>query len=408
MARNAVPRRGPDARGRGLQRGGRDALDAHDGRLDRPARPPRAAARAARADRAAAVPLRDRDRPLRPGRGLRADVARTARCVLVEEAIEPAQLDAASCSERATARSPRRARRATAGSEEAARARARPAPRRGVPAIAAGPRGRPRLQSDPAGRWDRLRPGQLLLSATPAMKRTPHLRRTLALAVARSPSLWPARDVALASTIPSQSSPNWAGWVATAVPRSNAIAKHFTNVSGTWVQPAATCTPHTTHLRRVLGRPRRLLAALQGARADRLRGRLQLEAAGSSTTPGMSSCRVRRSRSGAFASPRGTRSARRVHVSSDHVTVSLTDLTTGAPTFTHTTVMRRPPPDTSAAEWIAEAPSNCNSHNHCKPLRLTDFGQRRLHRGLRHSIGSAGRHTRPDRRSRLGLRRRSC
>ena len=42
-------------------------------RLDRPARQPRAPARPPRADRAAPVPLGDRHRPLRAGRGLRAD-----------------------------------------------------------------------------------------------------------------------------------------------------------------------------------------------------------------------------------------------------------------------------------------------------------------------------------------------
>ena len=72
MAARQVPGRGPHARGRGVQRRGRDGLDPDDARLDRHPRQPRAAAGDARADRAAAVPDRVRDRPLRAGRGLHA------------------------------------------------------------------------------------------------------------------------------------------------------------------------------------------------------------------------------------------------------------------------------------------------------------------------------------------------
>ena len=70
MAQHQVPRRGAHARGRGVLRGGRDALDASRRRLDRHPRQPRAAAGDARTDRAAPVPLRERHRALRPGRGL--------------------------------------------------------------------------------------------------------------------------------------------------------------------------------------------------------------------------------------------------------------------------------------------------------------------------------------------------
>ena len=67
---HAVQGRGPDARGRGLQRRGRDGLDPHGGRLDRRPGPPPAAAGHPRADRAAPLPLGVRRAALRPGRGL--------------------------------------------------------------------------------------------------------------------------------------------------------------------------------------------------------------------------------------------------------------------------------------------------------------------------------------------------
>ena len=65
-----VPGRSAHARGRGVHRGGRDALHAHRRGLDRRARQPRAGAGDARTDRAAAVSLGLGHRALRAGRGL--------------------------------------------------------------------------------------------------------------------------------------------------------------------------------------------------------------------------------------------------------------------------------------------------------------------------------------------------
>ena len=67
---HALPGRGPDPRGGGLQRRGRDGLDAHLGGLDRHPRQPRAAARHARPHRAPALQVGVRRRALRAGRGL--------------------------------------------------------------------------------------------------------------------------------------------------------------------------------------------------------------------------------------------------------------------------------------------------------------------------------------------------
>jgi hypothetical protein len=36
--------------------------------------------------------------------------------------------------------------------------------------------------------------------------------------------------------------------------------------------------------------------------------------------------------------------------------------------------MDNPSPDTSSAEWIAEAPSECDGSGSCQPLPLSDFG----------------------------------
>jgi hypothetical protein len=74
------------------------------------------------------------------------------------------------------------------------------------------------------------------------------------------------------------------------------------------------------------------------------------------------------------------------------VTVTLKDLTTNAKEFVKRAVMRRPAPDTSAAEWIAEAPSNCNNSS-CTPLTLTNFGSIAFTNATATSVGLDGRHS---------------
>ena len=122
MARTHVHRRGPHPRGGGLQRRGRDGLDAHRGRLDRHPGPPPAAARHARADRAAALPQRERHRALRAGRGLRAGRPTTTCSSSSRRRIEPGALDVADLQEKL-----RTAERGAAAAEPGTEA---PAPRR--------------------------------------------------------------------------------------------------------------------------------------------------------------------------------------------------------------------------------------------------------------------------------------
>jgi len=60
-----------------------------------------------------------------------------------------------------------------------------------------------------------------------------------------------------------------------------------------------------------------------------------------------------------------------VNVNGDNTSFSLTDKTTGQ-SFSKT--VSSPNPDTSSAEWIAEAPSECDGSGSCTPLPLSDFG----------------------------------
>jgi hypothetical protein len=199
---------------------------------------------------------------------------------------------------------------------------------------------------------------------------------------------------ALAGTISSQSSPNWAGWVSLATPRASRVARHFITIKGSWVQPSATCTPnHTTFAAFWVGLggySERSQALEQiGTEADCSKFGQLFYYAWYELLPGPP-ITIR----GIKVIPGDSISAY-VHVSSDNVTVGLRDLTDGSPQFVKHAVMTSPPPDTSAAEWIAEAPSNCDGDNRCRPLRLTDFGQIGFTSASLTSIGSAGRHTGP-------------
>jgi hypothetical protein len=225
--------------------------------------------------------------------------------------------------------------------------------------------------------------------------RAPHGRRASALAVAAVTLAVSGGGVALAGTIDDQSSPNWAGWVALPTHRSTPrSARRFINVSGSWVQPSATCTPHRTTFAAFwvgLGGYAQHSKALEqvGTEADCSRYGVVFYYAWYELLPGppitIHSIKV----------VPGDAVSASVHVSSDRVTVKLTDRTSGPATFVKSSLMRSPPPDTSAAEWIAEAPSNCTSDNDCKPLRLTDFGDIGFTAASATGIGVTGRHTGP-------------
>lgn len=65
----------------------------------------------------------------------------------------------------------------------------------------------------------------------------------------------------------------------------------------------------------------------------------------------------------------------RTAVSGDQVTVEVVDKTTGQ-SFDKTLTMTDATPDTSTAEWVAEAPSDCSNGtlSNCSVLPLSDFG----------------------------------
>ena len=224
------------------------------------------------------------------------------------------------------------------------------------------------------------------------IRRRPHrIRRTLVLGVVGAALAIAGATAAFAGTIHNQASPNWAGWVALAVPRSHRLADHFTTVNGSWVQPAATCaSAHSTFAAFWVGLGGYSLhsKALEqiGSEADCDRQGQLFYYAWYELVP-----RPPVTIHTVKITP-GDSITASVHVSANTVKVALTDLTTGR-SFRKKFVMHSPNPDTSAADWITEAPSNCNGVNRCRPLLLSNFGQVPFTSASATSIGYGGRHT---------------
>ncbi|MGA2469297.1 MAG: G1 family glutamic endopeptidase [Solirubrobacteraceae bacterium] len=198
---------------------------------------------------------------------------------------------------------------------------------------------------------------------------------------------------AFAAEIPSQVSANWAGYVALTGPSTHAFAKRFTSVSASWVQPTATCTAGQATFSAFwvgLGGYSETSAALEqiGSEADCSSvGQTFYYAWYEFVPAGPGTIH-------AVPVVPGDEISAKVSVHGDLVTVTLRDVTRGTH-FRLTKLMRSPKPDTSSADWIAEAPSSCSGANQCKALPLTDFGTLSFANATTSSVGRYGHHTGP-------------
>jgi len=175
-----------------------------------------------------------------------------------------------------------------------------------------------------------------------------------------------------------QVSQNWAGYVA----GSSDGSTQFSNVSGSWVQPTSTCSSVQDDAAFWVG-----IGGDDGQSSSSSFGQSSL-GDGSSTsleqigTEG--NCTGNGTQYYAWyelvpAAPvqlnvtihPGDHISASVSVSGSNTSFSLKDETTGQ-SFTKT--VQSPNPDTSSAEWIAEAPSQCDGSGSCTPLPLSDFG----------------------------------
>jgi hypothetical protein len=209
----------------------------------------------------------------------------------------------------------------------------------------------------------------------------------VALSIVVAVGLVGAAGTAYASELPSQTSTNWAGYAAITGPSTSDYAKHFTHVSGTWIEPTAACTaakPTFSAFWVGLGGYKETSKALEqvGSEADcTASGQVSYYAWYEYVPLGPNTIHKIR------VNP-GDEITATVGAKRDRATITLTDVTTGV-SFKHTKRMRSPKPDVSAAEWIAEAPSACNQ-NRCTPLALTNFGSLTFTNATATSVGIDG------------------
>jgi len=160
-------------------------------------------------------------------------------------------------------------------------------------------------------------------------------------------------------------SSNWAGYT---ISGSSGVVRHFKHVAGSWVTPAVTCTPGRATYSAFwvgLGGLSQSSTALEqtGTEADCDAGGVAHYTAWYELVPaGPVAVKL-------TVNPGDAISAA-VTVRGGHVTFRLVDHTSGA-TFSRRLRFRHP--DTTSAEWIAEAPSTCRGRS-CVPLPLSDFG----------------------------------
>ncbi len=197
-------------------------------------------------------------------------------------------------------------------------------------------------------------------------------RPLLALAVAAAGAVLPAAaDAQSASPQPAQSptpsqSTNWAGY---AVSGSQGSAQTFSSVSGTWVAPTASCTSgHPTYSAFWVG-----LGGLSQSSPALEQTGTEADCSGSGhpeystwyelvpDPPVTTSLNV----------AAGDTVTASVTVVAHRVTLRITDRTQGTSVTKHLHVS---PLDLSSAEWIAEAPSQCDNSGNCVPTPLSNFG----------------------------------
>ncbi|HYB29447.1 MAG TPA: G1 family glutamic endopeptidase, partial [Solirubrobacteraceae bacterium] len=177
-----------------------------------------------------------------------------------------------------------------------------------------------------------------------------------------------AGTASAATSSQEEMSSNWAGYVA----GSSSGGNQFSSVSGSWVQPTATCGSGQTYSAFWVG----LGGSSQGSGSlEQIGTQADCNADGSTNYYAWYELVPSAPVNLSLTIKPGDHISARVGVSGSNVTVSLSDETTGQST---TKTLQMSNPDTSSAEWIAEAPSQCSGGDattgDCTPLPLADFG----------------------------------
>ena len=170
---------------------------------------------------------------------------------------------------------------------------------------------------------------------------------------------------ALADTGSSVST-NWSGYRA-----ATQDGAGFSRVTGSWTEPSADCSTSSGHASFWVG--------LGGSGG----GTSALEQAGTAVDCDSSGNATHTAWYELLPAPPvqldvkvspGDHMSSTVAVNGNDVAITVSDATTGQSTTKNLT-MTDTQPDVSSAEWIAEAPSQCDGSGTCEPLTLANFGK---------------------------------
>lgn len=171
-------------------------------------------------------------------------------------------------------------------------------------------------------------------------------------------------------------SSNWAGY---AVHRSGV---KFRKVVGTWTQPSAACTPGQRTYSSVwvgLGG-----FSVNSKALEQIGTEVDCNAEGKVVSSAWNELVPAPSRNVRMRVDPGDVMNAGVIVDGQRVTLTLEDLTR-ATTFTRT--VHASPIDVTSADWIVEAPSQCEGTSFCQPLALADFGTASFARARAQTVG---------------------
>jgi hypothetical protein len=195
--------------------------------------------------------------------------------------------------------------------------------------------------------------------------------RRVAVLLAAAAAAALAAGGAGAATLDPQVSSNWSGYAAVS-PDATTTPLRFSDVTGTWVQPKATCT---------LGRTSSAAFWVGIGGYDESSPSLEQlgtgeDCNGNSRTPTSYAwweLVPAASKQIKLAVKPGDTVTAAVLVQGQTITFSLRDVTRGT---RFSKVLTTPQAlDTGSAEWIAEAPSECSSFGSCNVVPLTNFGK---------------------------------
>jgi hypothetical protein len=157
-------------------------------------------------------------------------------------------------------------------------------------------------------------------------------------------------------------SQNWAGYVVS--------GSGFSSVSGSWVEPSANCSSGDGDAAFWVGLGG---SSGQSNSLEQTGTQIDCSSTGQATQYAWYELVPKAPVKMNVAIHSGDKISARVTVDGTNVALTLTDDTTGQSSTQNQTMSS---PDTSSAEWIAEAPSECDATlTECQPLNLADFSK---------------------------------